>query len=166
MNRIVLTLTLTAQLAATAAFAQTDTTTTGTGTADPTLGNFGSDWSSSMGTALMNDDGMTVRSSTELTTQWQTLSEADKEMVRRDCMVHMQTTGGTDTSTTGTTSDTTSGSTTTDPMTTAPSTTTDPNATATTTTSSDSTAATGSGTTPMNITAEQMDQICAAVKDL
>jgi len=159
MNRTLLALTVAAQLAASAAFAQTDPAA---GTAsDLTVGNYGSDWSSSVGTALMGDDGTTIRPTTELTTQWQTLSEADKEIVRRDCMIHMQTTAGMETSTTGaTTTDTTTG------MATDSTTGTATDSTATTATGTDSTASTGLETAPMSVTAEQMDQICAGVSDL
>lgn len=164
MKRTLLSLIVVAQFAAAAGFAQTVTTdTTGTvgttGTADTTatadtnmgasVGSFGSDWSSSMGTALMGDDGMTIRTDSEIATQWQTLSDEDKGMIRRDCMAYMQMTGAADTTTQ------------TDTTTQADTTTTTEPATGT----ADATTGTGT-TTMMTMTAEQMDKICAATKGM
>ncbi|WP_103334234.1 hypothetical protein [Pseudotabrizicola formosa] len=56
--------------------------------------SFGSDWSTSLGTAMFGDDGSTVRPSAELAAQWITLSEEDKAMVQRDCAAYGQHSSG------------------------------------------------------------------------
>lgn len=154
MKRTLIVLTVAAQLAATSLWAQTDATTTTETATGTTTGTFGSDWSTTMGTALMSDDGMTLRADSELITQFGTLSDAEKEILRRDCMMHMQTTGAADASTsTDATADTGQELTET------------PEAEVAGT--GDATAATGTESAMgMQVTAEQMDQICAATKDL
>jgi hypothetical protein len=165
MTRTIAALTIAAQLLGTAAIAQTATTTEPTGTGMAAA--YGRDWSASLGSAMFGEDGSTLRSATEISTQWNTLSDADKELIRRDCMVHMQTQGASGstaagTEATGTSTDTTTGETA--QAGTASSTETGQTATG------DATAAAGTdatGSTPMmNVTMEQMDQICAATKDL
>lgn len=79
MTRLYISIAVSAQLLASAAFAQIEGDT-----------SFGTDWSSSLGTAIFADDRSTVRSADEIGTQWITLSEEDRSMIRRDCMVHMQ----------------------------------------------------------------------------
>jgi hypothetical protein len=107
---------------------------------------------------MFAEGGTTVRSSTELGAQWATLSEEDKAMVRRDCMVHMQQPAGA-TDSTGAAGSATTGSAATDSTTTGD--------TSQTGTSGDASAAATTGTTgTLNVTTEQMDQICAATKDL
>jgi hypothetical protein len=162
MKRTFLALALAAQTVAIPAFAQTTDTTTGTTDPATTSGSFGSDWSTTLGAAMFAEDGTTVRSATELSAQWSTLSEEDKTMIRRDCMVHMQQPAGA-TDSTGTTGSTDStgatGSATTDSTTTGD--TSQPG------TSGDAAdAATGDAAATISVTTEQMDQICAATKDL
>ena len=156
MNRTFLTLTFATQLFVTAAFAQTTDTTTGdTGTMGTGM-SFGSDWSPTLGMALFAEDGTTVRSATEIETQWNTLSTEDQDLIRRDCMMYMQSTeaGATD----GTGAETTTDATT------ATTTETD---TETGTSTDDTTAMSEDGsTTMMDVSMEQMDQICAATQDL
>lgn len=102
MKLTLATLAIAAQLTGAVALAQTTESTTGTGTMTTPTGSFGSDWSSSLGSALFGEDGSTVRSTNEIETQWQTVSEEDRAMVRRDCIMFMQEAGGsTDTGTTG-----------------------------------------------------------------
>lgn len=112
MKLTFLTLTMAAQLAAGVAMAQTsDATTTTTGAASAS-GTFGSDWSTSLGSAMFGEDGNTVRSDSEIATQWATLSEEDRNMIRRDCMVFMQgndTASSTTDATAGTTGSATAG---------------------------------------------------------
>ena len=148
MRSTFLTLLMAVQLAAVPAFAQTSGTTTGTSGAGMTSDTFGSDWSTTLGLALFAEGGTMVRSDSELASQWQTLSDEDKNMIRRDCMLYMQQSGGTITGTTGTTTGSSMGSTA---------------GSAAGTTSGAS--ATGSGAM-INVTMEQMEQICAATKDL
>lgn len=143
MNRTLLTLTLAAQLAAVGAFAQTGTATTGTADSPMT---FGSDWSGTLGPALMGADGTTVRPAAELVSQWATLSDDDKAMIRRDCMAYMQQSGSTGAPTT-TGTGTASG----------------------TTGTAGSSMGTTSGTSshaviPVTVTMAQMEEICAATK--
>ena len=148
MKRTLLILTLAAQFAATSVVAQTDTTTTTEATTGASIATFGSDWTTTMGTAMMGDDGMTLRSASEIGTQFGTLSDTDKDMLRRDCMMHMQTTGAADTTAS---TDATAGATQTDPAASA----------------GDASATTGTnGAMGMSITAAQMDEICAATKDM
>lgn len=102
MKRRLLALMIAAQLTATGALAQTPEPST-----DPTTGQtpdtsapgaassgFGSDWSSTLGIAMLGQDTTTVRPAAELVTQWGTLSEDDRSVIRRDCMVFMQQPGG------------------------------------------------------------------------
>lgn len=151
MKRTLLIITVAAQLTATALMAQTaDTSTTATTTAGTTTGTFGSDWSASMGTAMMGDDGMTLRSADELATQFDTMSDTDKDMLRRDCMMYMQTSGSADASTT---TDATEG-------------TAQPDATGQAAVEGDAAATAGTeGAAKMALTSDQMEQICAATKD-
>ena len=151
MKRTLLIITMAAQLAATAPMAQTaDTSTTASTAAGTTTGTFGSDWSASMGTAMMGNDGISLRSADEITTQFDTMSDMDKDMLRRDCMMYMQTSGAADTSTT---TDATAGTAQTD-------------ATGQTTVEGDASATAGTdGAAKLSLTSEQMEQICAATKD-
>lgn len=148
MKTTFLALTIAAQLAAVAAFAQTSDGTATSTDAATAADTFGSDWSTTLGTALFSEDGTTVRAGTEIMTQWETLSDEDKAQVRRDCMIYMQVPG-----------DTTTGSSTSTEGSTA---TTDNSAATTTDTTTSAT-----GASPMmNVTAKQMEEICAATKDL
>ncbi|MFN3844891.1 MAG: hypothetical protein ACK4RZ_03580 [Paracoccaceae bacterium] len=145
MNRTLLTLALAGQLAVGAAFAQTTTpsaTDQGAGT-----GTFGSDWSTNLGSAMFGEKGTTLRAESEIVNQWATMSEEDKTMIRRDCMVQMQQSGGTTGSTTGTTGTTTG-------------------TTGTTTGMNDTASGSGIADGSMNVSAEQMQRICDATKDL
>lgn len=101
--RKLFTLTLAAQLVAVSAGAQTDGSAgqqpapetsagivpeTGTGVGPGTSpGEFGGDWSMILGSAMFDMDGRTVRSKDELLGQWGTLSEEDRDIIRRDCAV-------------------------------------------------------------------------------
>lgn len=178
MNRKIITLSLAAQLIAFGASAQTSETSD---TTTPSA-SYGSDWSTSLGSALFAEGGATVRPSAELTTQWATLSDEDKAMIQRDCMAYMQESGGTS-DTTDAATDTTGATGTTEGATTDSTTTT---GTADTTTGTDTDTAMGTdtatgtdtttdtatdttsadATTPMNVTMEQMEEICAATKDM
>lgn len=98
--RKLLTLTLAAHLVAVSAGAQTDesageqTALGGIGpSSDP--GAFGGDWSMILGSAMFDMDGRTVRSEDELLGQWGTLSEEDRDIIRRDCAVFQEQAGGT-----------------------------------------------------------------------
>jgi hypothetical protein len=177
MKRTFLTLTLAAQLVAVGAFAQTSPTTTGTTDSGVTSDTFGSEWSTALSSAFFTEGGTTIRAESELVNQWGTLSDEDKEMIRRDCMAYMQQSGDT-TGTTGTaagTTDSTGTGTTGSTSTTTGSTGTSTDSTATAsgsagtqsgtsdTTSGTSAAGTGAMT---DVTMEQMEQICAATKDL
>lgn len=113
MKLTFLTLTMAAQLAASVAMAQTSDGTTATPGAMATSGTFGSDWSTSLSSAMFGEDGTTVRPDSEIEAQWATLSEEDRTMIRRDCMVFMQGAGAEtegDVSGAATTADTTAGS--------------------------------------------------------
>lgn len=91
MKLTLLWMTMAAQLAASAAVAQTSDGPTGS----PMMsGSFGADWSTSLGSAMFGDDNTTVRPVSEIETQWVTLSEEDRAMIRRDCMAFMQDSGG------------------------------------------------------------------------
>lgn len=168
MKHTFLTLTMAATLATGAAFAQTAATTGATGSGMES-GSFGSDWSSSLKEALFEDDGTTVRSASELEDQMDSLSDEDKEMVRRDCEEYEQqadaTTGGT--GSTGATMGST-GSATGSTDTTTGSTGSATGGTGATTGSTDTTSGTsGAGTdSTMNVSMQQMQQICDAVNDL
>lgn len=113
MKLTFLTLTMAAQLAASVAMAQTSDGTTATPEVMATSGTFGSDWSTSLSSAMFGEDGTTVRPDSEIEAQWATLSEEDRTMIRRDCMVFMQGAGADtegDVSGTAATADTTAGS--------------------------------------------------------
>ena len=113
MKLTFLTLTMAAQLAASVAMAQTSDGTTATPGAMATSGTFGSDWSTSLSSAMFGEDGTMVRPDSEIEAQWATLSEEDRTMIRRDCMVFMQGAGAEtegDVSGAATTADTTAGS--------------------------------------------------------
>jgi hypothetical protein len=137
-----------AQLAVVPAFAQTSATTTGTSGLNAASSTFGHDWSTTLGLAMFGDGESTLRSESELTSQWETLSDEDKDMIRRDCMMHMQQSGGM-TGSTGTTGSTSS-------------------STGTTTGGASGTAAgtpmTGSNPA-INVSMEQMETICDATRD-
>jgi hypothetical protein len=150
MNRTFLVIALAANLTVGAAFAQTSTTATTP--SDPASTTYGSDWSATLGPAMFGADGTTLRPDAELVTQWGTLSVEDKAMIQRDCMAHMAQSGTTTGGATGTTGATTTTTTATTPTT-------------GTTTGSTSAATTGSAM-PMSVSAEQMDKICTATKDL
>ncbi len=102
MKHTFLTLTLAAQLAAAGAYAQTSDETSDTSGSSMMSGsdsnmmskNFGSDWSSQLKSAMLAEDGTDVRSESELASEWESLSEDDKDMIRRDCMMHMQRSDG------------------------------------------------------------------------
>jgi hypothetical protein len=98
MKRTLLVLTVAAHLTATTAMAQTTSTSV-----DPMqTSDYGQDWSLSLGSALFSNTEMTtLRTGTELETQWAILSETDREMLRRDCDLFMQANGGASGSTTG-----------------------------------------------------------------
>jgi hypothetical protein len=88
---------------AAAAVAQTDTTTgtdtTGTGT-DMTGERFGMTWPLSIGsTFLTGDDNATLRTPEELSSGWESLSEADRAIVEADCQAFLAVHG--DAATTG-----------------------------------------------------------------
>jgi hypothetical protein len=136
------------QFLATAALAQT----TDTATDDAMQGSFGSDWSPSLGAALIGEDGMTARPADDIRTQWETLSDADKEMIRRDCAALMDRAADTTTTTEGTATTTESG------ITTETGTTTETDSTADTGTTSDS--------ETMEVTDAQMQAICDATTGL
>jgi hypothetical protein len=165
MKRNILTLAIAAQLAAFGAVAQTSDT----GTADPGMasGSFGSDWSATLGAAIFEEDGTTVRSESELSTQWSTLSAEDQDMLRRDCTAYMAESGdgaeaGTDeTGSTETTTDGT-GAITGDATASADVATGGADATA------DAGADTGmaGGSTSLEVSMEQMEDICAGVEGL
>lgn len=146
MKHTFLIVAVAAQLAAGALMAQTtDSTTAGTTTGTSTT-VFGSDWSKTMGTAMMNDDGTAARSADELATQFDTLSDTDKDMLRRDCKLYMQTSGEDEAAIAP---DATANTTQTDGATTG-------NATAN---------VEADGTMGVSMTTEQMKMICAALKD-
>ena len=155
MKRTILTLALATQLAAGTAFAQataTDTHSSDTATGSQT---FGSDWSTTLGLALFDEDGTTVRTDTEITAQWDTLSDEDKDMIRRDCTTR-QTQSGDDTTTPA--GDADIGAYSGDA---APDATSD----AQVPTADDATAD-ADITTPLSVSADQMDAICDATTDL
>lgn len=167
MKLTLVSLTVAAQLAAAGAMAQTTDGITGTPSADtaaPLSGSFGSDWSVSLGTAMFGESGTGVRPASEIEAQWLTLSEEDRTMLRRDCMVFMQEAG------TGMTPDATGSN--------AAGATADTDATGTGTAGSGmgamgtdaigtagDTPTTG-GTGMLNVSAESMEAICAATADL
>lgn len=172
----IITLSLAAQLAAFGAIAQTSTTTGTEGMSS----TFGGDWTSSLGSAMFGEGGTDVRSADELTSQWATLSEEDRAMIRRDCMAHMQQSGGA-ADTTGTATDGTAPLGTTDGTGTTGTDTTgtgtgatgaDTGTTGTAGTATDGTAGSASdmasadGSAALNVTTEQMEQICAATQGL
>lgn len=45
---------------------------------------FGSDWTTTLGAAMLEDDG-TVRAPDDIAALWDDLSEEDRVMIRRDC---------------------------------------------------------------------------------
>lgn len=85
MTRTFFTMALAAQLVAGTAFAQSTATDTQTGTMQTGSETFGSDWTPALGLALLDIDGTNVRTESEISAQWQTLSDEDKELIRRDC---------------------------------------------------------------------------------
>lgn len=178
MKRTILTLTLAAQLAAGTAFAQATATETQTGDMGAESQTFGSDWTPTLGLALLDLDGTTVRDEAEIAAQWQTLPDEDKEMVRRDCDMltdesdAMDTTGSdaTDDSAmdTGTADDTASDTGTTDMAEPAdPATDATPDTSADTgTAGSDSTMSDDDAMQTINVSETQMQEICDATNDL
>jgi hypothetical protein len=164
MKRTLFTIAMVAQLAAVGAFADTTSTTAGATTekagSSMASTSYGSDWSKTLGSAMFNADGTTLRSNTEMTSQYKTMSAEDKAMLQRDCMKYSeQGTANTSTDASGTATTGTAATGTAD----ASGTTSDSTTKSTTgsTTGTTSTGATGT----MNVTSEQMEQICAATKD-
>lgn len=126
-------------LFATGAFAQTDTTAdaatgadAGAATGMEASTSFGTNWPLSVGTTFFADaDSSTLRSTEEITSGWQSLSQEDRDMIKADCVTFMAEHGdastgastdaatstgtdaatgtATDTATTGAASDTTAG---------------------------------------------------------
>lgn len=139
MKRTFIILTLAAQLAAIPAFAQTTAATAGSGSG---AGTYGSDWSETLRPALFTDEGTKVRDASEIASQWATLSGEDKDMIRRDCEMHAKSSDGAS-STTGTTTGIATGS-----------------------TGASTGTTTDSAMPVLDVTAEQMDEICEATKDL
>lgn len=95
MKRSFLMMALAAQLSAGAALAQTTPTPpTSPDPASPEAlmspNPFGWDWSTSLRTAMFGEDGTTVRPDKEIEAQWMTLSEEDRALIQRDCMVFVQ----------------------------------------------------------------------------
>lgn len=142
MKRTFITIALASQMLAGIVLAQTATITT-ENEASGMDATFGSDWSTTLGSSMLSEDRKTVRPAEEITAQWSKLSDADKEMIRRDCMVYMQMPGADgDAAST----DTTAGST-----------------ANTAVTTESGTAADAS--VAISVSKEQMEQICAATKD-
>ena len=102
MKSSLLTLALAASFAAGGALAQTTATPPTGGDTGAQSGAYGSGWSTSLRSAIFSD-GDTVRPESELSSQFATLSDEDKEMLRRDCEAHEQAgdMSGDDTTTTG-----------------------------------------------------------------
>lgn len=86
MKTPLLALALAATFAAGGALAQTTATPPTGGDTGATA--FGADWSTSLRTAVFSDEGGTVRPDSELASQFATLSDEDKDVLRRDCMAH------------------------------------------------------------------------------
>lgn len=83
MTRTLLTLALTLPLTATGALAQT--TDAEMDAPEPVMAEtFGSDWTTTLGAAMLEDDGM-VRAPDDIAALWDDLSEEDRVMIRRDC---------------------------------------------------------------------------------
>lgn len=131
-----------AQFLAVAAIAQTDTES-------GAMTSFGSDWSTSLGAALIGEDGAKAMTADEVATQWETMSDADKDMIRRDCAAHMATSADAGMSSDGTSTADTGTAVETD-------TTANTDTTADTTMDSDTTM----GMNMMPVTTAQMDVIC------
>lgn len=184
MKRNILTLAIATQFAAFGAVAQTDTT----GMAGTGMDSFGSDWSESLGAAIFDDDGTTVRSEDDLSSEWSNLSSEDQDMLRRDCEAYMAQAedgsdgGDTGTDTTGSAAATTdgSGTITADATGSADTATGGAAGSADVATGTDTTtggtagAAAGAETdmatdtdadTGMEVSMDQMEEICAAVED-
>ncbi|MBR2655344.1 MAG: hypothetical protein IKD58_02440 [Loktanella sp.] len=85
MTRTIFTLALAAQLVAGTAFAQSTATATQTDSMATGSETFGSDWTPTLSLALLDIDGTHVRTDSEISAQWQTLPDEDKELIRRDC---------------------------------------------------------------------------------
>lgn len=83
MTRTLLTLALALPLMATGALAQT--TDAEVDAPEPIMAeNFGGDWTTTLGVAMLEDDG-TVRAPDDIAALWDDLSEEDRVMIRRDC---------------------------------------------------------------------------------
>lgn len=156
MKTFFLPLVLAAQMMAVGAIAQTDDATNDSTALGAGSGTYGSDWSSTLGPAIFGDDGTTLRPDAEIAMQWNTLSDEDKLMIRRDCAAHLEKKGGMDNITEGAGTKTapadegTTGTMAADGSAVAPDGTT-----------------TGSGSSTMiSVTDEQMETICAVTKDL
>ncbi len=187
-------------LFAAGAFAQTDTTTgatTGTdagatvdATVDTTTGattgtsadgsvTFGTNWPLSVGTTFFMDaDSGTLRTSDEIGSGWQSLSQEDRDMIKADCLTFMAAHGdaapttGADAST-GTSTDTTAGASTdagaaTDTATTGTATDTTADAATSTDTATGTGTASTEGTiaTAVGYDMTEMKAICEAVQGL
>jgi hypothetical protein len=92
MKRTLLTLTLAAQFAAGASFAQTGDSLSEANAPDLQPVAYGGDWPQTLVLALFAQDALDVRPAEEIATQWNTLSEEDKALIRRDCQDVMQLT--------------------------------------------------------------------------
>lgn len=148
MAKTLLGLTVCAQIFATVAFGQTDPANEPAKAGD-TDGNYGQSWTSTLGSAIFSDTGMmTIRPASELTAQWNTLSETDRMMIRNDCKDYRSkvTASGGDTTSTATSGSGTQGS---------------------TTSSTDLTANVQSGTErTATVNNAQMKEICATIETL
>lgn len=164
MKRTVITLSIAAQLVAFGAIAQTTDPTAPAMSSNGSTETFGSDWSSTLGSAIFGAEGTTLRPSSELSTQWATLSAEDKAMIERDCLAYTEhsgdsssTTGATgSTGATGTTgTNGTGGGTDTTGM-----------AGTTGTTGTTGAATSADGGTEITVSMEQMKEICTATQGM
>lgn len=153
MKRRFIILTLATQLVAIPAFAQATTGTTETGS---TSGGFGSDWLQTLRPVQFSKDGIKLRDTAKIASQWPTLSDENKDTIGRNCALHDNE------------SDSDSGITSTD-------TSTDTNIGSSDTSANPTGTATDSTTTGMitdddapalDMTEEQIDDICETTDDL
>lgn len=162
MNSKLLALVLIAPLCGGMALAQTSSgTTDGSATASE---DFGSDWSRTLGSAIFTDPEMTqMRTGSEISSQWATMSAEDKAMLKRDCAVHDTRTGATGSATTDQSTGTSTGT----DSTASTGTTASGSASTGTGTDTSTTGTTGDGTmSTIRVNAMQMTQICDAIKTL
>jgi hypothetical protein len=98
MKRAMLALPAAVLIAATATAqtgAQTETTTEAT-TETMAGERFGTNWSLSVGTTFFTDgDSATLRSTEDITTGWQSLSQEDRDMILADCKIFLAAHGDT-----------------------------------------------------------------------